>query len=116
MEPTSNRTGSGKKCKSRLVGKEGDWCKICSRKGKKGVCEFKDRWAAPALAKAEVAFQDRPTRVGVARDIKAEYSPSKKLCKSEVKHMRRDPSRTAHGQDRLAALLLSKEATPGESQ
>jgi hypothetical protein len=50
-----------------------------------------------------------------ARDIK-ENSPSKNLHKGELKHMRRDPKRAAHDMQRLANVLLSKEAAPGENR
>jgi hypothetical protein len=108
------KVGSGRSCQSCGKSDRTDWCKMCSTK--RGKCQFKEKWATgSAGTEQQPAVAARASKRSTPRDIKQD-SPSKNLHKGELTRMRRDPSRTAHGQDRLAALLLSKEATAGESQ
>ena len=109
------KQGSGTACRSLHPSDKAQWCQNCC--SKRGKCTGLPTGTAaePLAPKPQPNHQRVAPKRDVPRDLKKD-SPSRKLLPSEVKHMRRDPSRTAHNLVGLAKVLLSKEATPGESQ
>jgi hypothetical protein len=69
--------------------------------------------AEPQAPKPQPEQRVAPNRDAV-RDVKQEYSPSRKMLKGEVNRVRRDSKRREHNQDRLGSHLSNLAGTHSE--
>ena len=69
--------------------------------------------AEPQAPKPQPEQRVAPNRDAV-RDVKQEYSPSRKMTAAQMAHHRRDHKRGEHNQDRLGSHLSNLAGTHSE--
>ena len=96
------------------------WCQNC--RARKGKCTGLPTGTAaePQSPKPQPEQRVAPKR-STPRDVKQEYSPSRKMSAAQMAHHRRDHKRGEHNQDRLGSHLsnlagLAAFTTPSSHQ
>ena len=79
--------------------------------GRRGKCQFKEKWATGSAATKPAVEAARASKRDAARDLKKD-SPSKKLLKGEVKYLRRGEStaKQKHNREQLGQHLAKLAA------
>ena len=111
------KQGSGTACRSLHPSDKAQWCRNCCSRRAKCTGLPTGTAAEPKAPKPQPEQRVAPNRDAV-RDVKQEYSPSRKMSAAQMEHHRRDHKRGEHNQDRLGSHLsnLAAFTTPSSHQ